>query len=140
MSVMENDDAGRFRGSRVAAKWGGLLDPEVARFLFGGAAVHELYAGRAAAALARRLPGYAGPVGIDAMVHRRANGSLALRAVVEVNVRMTMGRVALQLWKKLGRPARGFLRILRKREWRDGEGGLPLNDPQAAREFVAVWE
>lgn len=139
MTVMENDDAGRFRGTRVAPKWGSLLEPEVARFLFGEAGAHELYARRVPAALVGLLPGYVGPVGIDAMVYRRADGSLALRTVVEANVRMTMGRVALELWKKFGRPPRASLRILRKREWREGEG-VALNDPVAAREFVAVWE
>lgn len=139
MTVMENDEAGRFRGTRVAPKWTSLVDPELAKFLFGGAGAHELYGGRVPGALAALLPGYAGPVGVDAMVHRKADGSLGLRPVVEVNVRMTMGRVAHELWKTFGRPQRGRLRILRKREWRDGTGGLPLNDPAAAREFIAVW-
>jgi hypothetical protein len=139
MTVMENDEAGRFRGSRVAPKWGSLLEPEQARFLFGEAGANEWFGERIPAALAAQMPGYRGPVGVDAMVHRNAAGSLALRPVVEVNARMTMGRVAHELWKKLGRPPRGRLRILRRREWEQNPSGLALNDPAAAREFVAVW-
>lgn len=140
MTVMENDDTGRFRGTRVAPKWGSLLEPDVARFLFGEEAVQRLYGERLPAALVGLLPGYSGPVGVDAMVHRGSDGSLALRPVVEVNARMTMGRVAHELWKKFGRPPEGRLKILRKREWGEEESGLPLNDPAAAREFVAVWQ
>lgn len=44
---------------------------------------------------------YAGPFGIDMMVVRTANG-LALHPCVEMNLRMTMGHVALQLHRRLG--------------------------------------
>jgi hypothetical protein len=94
-------------------------------------------------ALPSLLPGYVGPVGIDAMVYRRSNGSLALKPVVEVNVRMTMGRVALELQKRPAFRGNGRFRILRKAEWEsanDPEKRFPLTDPATAREFLAVWE
>ncbi|PAW66703.1 MAG: hypothetical protein B9S38_13330, partial [Verrucomicrobiia bacterium Tous-C4TDCM] len=94
-------------------------------------------------------PGFVGPLGVDAMVYRGADGRLALKQVVELNVRMTMGRVALELMKKSAPNRSGRLRILRKAkvedlaEFRGGSlqgGSVILNDPASAREFVAVWE
>lgn len=38
--------------------------------------------------------GYEGPIGVDAMVYRGADGSVRLRACTEVNVRYCMGHVA----------------------------------------------
>ncbi len=142
MTEIENDASGRFLGTKVFPKWGTGIDPEVAEFLFREAGVMSWYRTKIPAALSELLTGYIGPVGVDAMVYRRADGSLALRHVVELNVRMTMGRVALELQKK-SKPGRaGRLRILRKRQWADGmkEEGVILNDPEAAREFLAQWQ
>ena len=90
-------------------------------------------------ALAGLLPGYAGPLGVDAMVYRRMDGTLALRHVIELNVRMTMGRVALELQRKLAPAGWGAFRVLRKSDTVK-EGSILLNDPQHADEFLAVWE
>ncbi len=137
-AVVENDDAGRFRGVSVAPVWGRLLGREVAEFLFREADVEGCYRGRIAEELPRLLDGYCGPVGVDAMVYRRADCQLALRHVVEVNVRATMGRVALELQRKLAPDTGGRLRVMKKGE--ETGDGLVLNDPAAAREFLAVWE
>ena len=53
--------------------------------------------------LAGRLlqEGYQGPVGVDSLLWRHTDGKLRLKAIVEVNPRWTMGRVALELEKKL---------------------------------------
>lgn len=136
MSVMENDRAGRYRGTRVGRKWGNLLDPGVSAQLFAGEDVMDWYGTRVPAALVGLLPGYRGPLGVDAMVHRRDDGGLALRVVVEVNVRMTMGRVALEIDRRLGGRG-GRLRVQRAGE---PVAGLPLTEPGAAREFQLVWE
>jgi uncharacterized ferritin-like protein (DUF455 family) len=48
-----------------------------------------------------RAEGYRGPVGIDSLLYRDASGNLKLKAIVEINPRWTMGRVALELEKKL---------------------------------------
>ena len=45
---------------------------------------------------------YFGPVGVDMLVAQTAHGPI-LHAVVEINLRYTMGRVALSLYQKIGR-------------------------------------
>jgi uncharacterized ferritin-like protein (DUF455 family) len=168
MTVMENDARGRFLGTRVAPKWGGLLEDEVATYLFREARVMEWYQERIPAVMRELLPGYVGPLGVDAMVFREGDGSLGWTPVVELNVRMTMGRVALELMRKSRPNSAGRLRIRRKgdagaivKSRGDGgamgkspychqhayggggnlDGGLViLNDPEQAREFVVGWE
>lgn len=138
MTRMENDAAGRFTGIRVAPKWGRLLEPEHAVFLFREAEAMEIYRDKMPRLLAELLPGYVGPLCVDAMVHRRADGSLALKRVVELNVRMTMGRIA---WEWMGRKpgtGGGRLRILRKGDPPPGEG-ISLTDPEVAEAFLAHW-
>ena len=148
LTVMENDDHGRFVGSRVAAKWGSMLGEEVAAYLYREARVMDWYLAKLPTAIAVLLPGYVGPVGVDAMVFREPDGSLGWIPVVEVNVRMTMGRVALELLAKSRPGASGSLRIHRTRTTRPedlGGGSLQggrvlLNDPGNAREFLVCWE
>lgn len=143
MTLMENDSAGRFLGTRVAHKWGSMLPPEAAAFALGEAGVMEWYGERIPAALPGLLPGYTGPVGIDSMIHRRADGSLALKPVVEVNVRMTMGRIALEIQKRTAFRGAGRFRILRKSALAgepSSPGRVMLTDPATATEFVACWE
>lgn len=149
LTLMENDAAGRFLGTRVSPKWASMLDLEVAAFLHREAQVMAWYQERVPAALAELLPGYVGSLGVDAMVHRRADGSLALKQVVELNVRMTMGRVALELLQKSAPNRQGRFQILRKGKAEAADlafggslqgGRIALNDPAAAREFIAVWE
>jgi hypothetical protein len=126
-----------------------MLDPEVAAFLHREAKVMDWYQEKIPAVLAAVVPGYVGPLGVDAMVCREPDGSLSLKHVVELNVRMTMGRVALEMLKKSAPNRAGRLRILRKAkvsdlaEFRGGSlqgGPVILNDPAIAREFLAVWE
>lgn len=150
LTVMENDAAGRFLGNRVGPKWGSLLEPEVAAFLF-KQGILDFVENRVPAALTDLLPGYIGPLGIDLMVHRRSDGSLALKHVVELNVRLTMGRIALELLKKSTPQRSARFRIHRANkvtsaeldEFRSGSldgGKVLLNDPQSAQAFLAVWE
>ena len=150
LTVMENDAAGRFLGSRVGPKWGSLLEPEIAAFLF-KQGILEFVETQAPAALTDLLPGYTGPLGIDLMVHRLADGRLALKHVVELNVRMTMGRIALELLKKSTPQRSGRFRIHRVskvsstelEDFRSGNldaGKVLLNDPESAQAFLAVWE
>lgn len=145
LTRIENDAAGRFLGIRIGPKWGNLLEPEIAEFLFRGAEVMRLYQETVPAALKNLLPGFTGPLCVDAMVHRRGDGSLALKPVVELNVRMTMGRIAHE-WAKRGSTRGGCLRILRKQTTGDEEiaalsrgPGVFLNDPAAATTFLAYW-
>lgn len=151
MTEMENDAAGRFIGTRVYPKWGTGIPPEIAEFLFREADVMAWYRTKIPAALSELLEGYMGPVGVDAMVYRNTEGSLALRHIIELNVRMTMGRVALELQKKSGPGKAGRLKILRKKQCssevlaqylsqREVTDGVLLNDPQRAHEFLLHWE
>ena len=148
-SVIENDAHGRYLGTRVAAKWTTLLEDEVTTWLHREVDIQQWIEERWPEALQKLLPGYIGPVGIDCMVWRDGEG-LNWSPVVEVNVRMTMGRVALELAGK-SRPGRsGRLRILRKGEVSEEElaelqsgslqsGSVLLNDPSQAKEFYVAW-
>ena len=78
------------------------------------------------------------------MVHRRPDQSLALKPVVELNVRMTMGRIALELLAKTDPERNATFRILRKDRAAaplpEGTSRLFLNDPSTALTFLAVWD
>ena len=146
LTRMENDAAGRFLGIRVSPKWGNVLDPGIAEFLFRQARVTEIYQKEIPAALATVLPGYVGPLCVDAMVHRRADGSLALKPVVEMNVRLTMGRIAREWMKRQPGSLGGRFRLLRRQSMSPEEittlaagPGLFLNDPDHATVFLAHW-
>lgn len=45
--------------------------------------------------------GYHGPLGVDAMVYAAPDGNLCLRPIQDINARWTMGRVALELYRRL---------------------------------------
>lgn len=106
---------GRYLGSWVGRPTTGL-DPSLARFFTGDgqspAWVERALtrAARVAAAEAHRL-GYAGPIGLDALIHETPDG-LRLRPLVELNPRLSMGRVALALGRRLGPGAVGVWRVL----------------------------
>lgn len=149
-TVMENDKRGAYLGSKVAAKWTSLLESEVTIWLHTQADVLDWIGNRWPQGLQEVLPGYIGPVGIDCMVYREPDGSLNWSPVVELNVRMSMGRVALELMRKSRAGAGGSLRILRKAcvsvdeisELQSGSleaGGVLLNDPDQAKEFLVSW-
>ena len=155
MTRMENDAGGKFLGSIVQSKWGSDLDPDLREFLFRERKVTEFYRKTIPEILPKILSGYRGPVGVDAMVFRSPNGEYGLRHVVELNVRMTMGRVALELYQKLPTPAAsggiGRVRILRKNKLSETElltlkdgvnhnGPVVINNPDHANCFLAVWE
>jgi len=147
LTRMENDAAGRFLGIRVSPKWGTLLEPEAALFLFREAKVMEIYQEQIPPLLGKLLPGYIGPLCVDAMLHRRVDGSLALKPVVEMNVRLTMGRIAWEWMKRRPGSSGGRLRLLRRRSLSDAElatltngPGIFLNDPDSATLFLAHWQ
>jgi hypothetical protein len=106
---------GRYLGSWVGRPTVGL-SPELARFFTGDgqspAWIERALtrAARIAAAEAHRL-GYVGPIGLDALIHETPDG-LRLRPLVELNPRLSMGRVALALGRRLGPGAVGVWRVL----------------------------
>ena len=134
-----NDHRGRFRGIDVAPRWSKLIDQELAAFLYKEELFGKWYHEIIPEELGSLLDQYNGPASIDAMVWRDSDGKLRLRKVVELNVRMTMGRVALDLQKKMAANKFCGLRIEKKSNYQEGEG-LVLNDPEKAIEFLAVWK
>lgn len=150
MTEMENDGAGRYHATRVYPKWGSGFSDELRSFLYRDAKITEVYGEKIPAALSSLLKGYIGPVGVDAMITRRADGSLGIRYVLELNVRMTMGRVALEIARKISPGMGGSLRVLPKRKLSEEQlqgiytqvihkPYIVVNDPNRAREFLAIW-
>ncbi len=164
MTRVINDAAGRYLGTLVHPKWTSGLDRELTEFLFREEDVMSLYKVEILELLERLVADdFRGNLGVDAMVYQ-VGGELKLRKVVEVNPRMTMGRVALELLKKSGLSGAGFYQILRKSiigdidEWLSGLGcdslevdgvelcdgrvrriSCPINDPYLAKEFISIW-
>ena len=59
-----------------------------------------------------RLPdNYSGPLGIDAMIYRDQEGQLKVQPCLEINLRYTMGFVALEIEKRLGRHKKGMMQL-----------------------------
>jgi uncharacterized ferritin-like protein (DUF455 family) len=115
-----------------------------------------------------RENGYQGPVGIDALIYADSNKKLKLKPIVEINPRWTMGRIALEIEKRIqpGTPAfwgffssreiqkMGFSNAtdfemnLRKRfplqfqhsshSRRIASGAFATQDPQTAREVLTL--
>jgi uncharacterized ferritin-like protein (DUF455 family) len=112
--------------------------------------------------------GFNGPLGIDAFVYRDPSGQLRLKPMVEINPRYTMGRVAHELSERCAKTSVGFFQILTRAQLRQTgtpdptnyaavlraafpvtmteealprlrSGSLVLNDPGAAKQFLAVF-
>lgn len=147
LTHMENDAAGRFLGIRVGPKWGSVLNEELAAFVYGTSGMMRIYQEVIPSKLSFLLPGYVGPLCADALIHRKPDGSLVLKPVVELNVRTTMGRVAWEWMKRQPKSGAGRLRILRRAAISEEElhrmadgPGIFLNDYGTATTFLAWWE
>jgi uncharacterized ferritin-like protein (DUF455 family) len=110
-----------------------------------------------------------GPVGIDAFAYRAADGKIRLKPIVEINPRYTMGRLTVELMKRVAPGSRGFFRLVsRKQALAEGfadfsafafslsekfpvrlqgepsarisEGAICLNDPAQAQVCLAVFQ
>ena len=143
LSLFTTDGTGRYTGNLVAP------DESLLRRI--GRHVDTSLVLRAIRACQRRLPAllgcYTGPLGIDMMAVRLDDGTAALHPCVEVNVRRTMGRVAVDLrrWLAEGREgrlamqaARGDRRNPDVRDGRLESGSLPLT-PESATTGFGVW-
>ena len=142
-SFFTTDATGRYTGSLVTPP--DVLLAHMGRAV--GTAVVERAAADVGTLLPAVLPGYAGPVGVDLMAVDGRDGRPALHPCVEVNVRRTMGRVALDLlrWVAPGRQARLTLRRPGQpapEPETDGgrlvRGSLPLTPAQAGT-GVQAW-
>ena len=113
------DGRGQYLGSFLHRKVDGL-DERVRRFLYGDGRdsrrlrrLCEELAGHMEPGLA--AAGFSGPLGVDALVYRD-RGRLRLKPVIEVNPRMTMGRVALQLARRVHAAGTALWLMLRVRD------------------------
>ncbi len=156
MTRVLNDAAGRYLGTLVHTKWASGLDEKLSKFLFNEMKVMQLYREKMPELIREMVDdSYRGNFGIDAMVYLE-NGEYKLRTVVEINPRVTMGRVALELLRKTQPGKAGLYQIVRKsgfEDWREwvaqleqsksdrllSNGSYPLNDPEMADEFIAIW-
>lgn len=154
---MENDARGQFQAAVARTKFCRGFASPIARFLMEhGLAAYETAVPERLEPLLRRA-NYIGPVGIDAFVYETAAHRLALRAVVEMNPRFTMGRVAWELRRRVspGRTVRLELKRSREPEtliqeletdppdMQDGRmkaGKLVLNEPNQILAVLTVGE
>ena len=100
---VHNRDSGAFVACSAGPKFCKGLDTSLARFLMDEALPNYAENGSLAEKIAGvcTAAGYCGPLGIDAFVYRDSKGDLALRTVCEINPRYTMGRLSLELGKKI---------------------------------------
>lgn len=87
-----------YRGAYLGKKFFGF-DPECLRFFYSILDEWHRFARDLGAEL--RNQGYQGPAGIDAMIFRRSDQSLGFKPLSELNPRWTMGRVAVELERRL---------------------------------------
>ena len=96
---MLNTQKGQYQGNFIGRFADGLV-PELSRFIYSNESssifnlfdeILELLSGE----LAER--NFQGPFCIDAFLYRAQNGDIALKPIVEINPRYSMGRVALEV-------------------------------------------
>ncbi|MDQ8200247.1 DUF455 family protein [Pelagicoccus enzymogenes] len=168
-----NNARGQFRGIVTNGFCQGL-DSELVKFLMqrvqGRPRIYYWYESVVLPELEKELAaaGYEGPLGIDAFVYRSYDGRLMLKPVVEINLRYTMGRIALELGQRNAATSVGFFEVVSKaqikkragqslsefcerqtaaypvklsaeKKPRIEEGTLALNDPQQAQRFLALY-
>jgi uncharacterized ferritin-like protein (DUF455 family) len=169
-----NDAKGQFQGNvalpghqkKIPANLIALFPepPDIAQRL------HALYADISALLEEElRRANYLGPVGIDAFAYRDAEGKCRLKPIVEINPRYTMGRVTVELMKRVAPGSRGVFKLVsRKQALAEGfadfpayaksnaelfpiqlkgepsprisEGAICLNDPAQAQVCLAVFQ
>jgi len=151
-SRLHTNGRGQWIGSSAGPKFGRGLTTPIARFLM--REVLPFYRDAFPCIMRKACSGldHVGPVGVDAFIHRLADGGHALHAMVECNPRFTMGRIALGLRRHI---AMGHFLTLTTvsadKASRDSlpvpfldaagkvtSGSLTLSDPQSARARVAV--
>ena len=122
-----------------------------------------------ALAVELKKAGFLGPLGIDCFVYRDVNDALRLKPVVEINPRYTMGRLTVELMKRVSPGSYGLFRLVNssliKAEGcedfktystklteqfplllegspnsRIREGFVCLNDPEQAETVLAVFQ
>ena len=168
-----NNHRGQFKGVVTASFCQGVA-PEIARFLMepkeGKPRVYHFYETLVISRLFSEMcnSGYIGPLGIDAFVYRSPMGTLRLKTIVEINSRMTMGRIGYELSKRNAARSVGLFQILTRSQLSKTDtssfidysrqlmaqyptvltketnprlvsSSSPLNDPYTAKKFLAVY-
>lgn len=142
------DSRGHYQGTRVAPKIGNLFPHDSTVFFHqpvieAEGKLHtgpDFYKKVLPASFSNLLPNYSGPVAVDAFFYQSSATEVQIRPVVEINARCSMGRIAHNLRRRLAPNSVGELRIHRlKNGTNPTPAGLPLNDPQQAKSFLAIW-
>ncbi len=145
-------EGGRYAGTIWSPKFCRGLDPELARFLMTEVLPRYEPDGKFASELDRWLEEarYRGPVGVDSFLYRDWEGNLAHRVMGEINPRFTMGRLALDLGRRVAAGHSLRLSMGRKTELPEDwgpvstdhhgklvSGTVPLTDPDTAGSWAA---
>ena len=158
------DGHGRYRGACVGRPLDDVRDPALLRWIHSRDLQAELTAAIRPVALEMARRGFRGPAGVDAYI-ARSGDSFKLRPLVELNPRVTMGRVAQAVARHVRREhsarmymvTAGSLRAdgdsvdawtarmaslppVRLRAGLIEEGVLPLTEPLANRRMWVVLE
>ena len=109
---------GRYRGAWIG-RWDHGLSAELRRTMTsreGGRPLITVLKGLAReVALELLADGFHGNIGVDALLYRTSHG-VRLKPLVEVNPRITMGRIALELRRRLHAKSCGVWAFLSRRE------------------------
>ncbi|MFT5465419.1 MAG: uncharacterized ferritin-like protein (DUF455 family) [Verrucomicrobiales bacterium] len=136
---VENNPRGQFVAAESGPKLLQGLDEALARFLAGEIRRYDEEIREQIEAHVEKA-GYFGPVGVDAFVFRDEAGELRLRPIVELNPRFTMGRLTLELRKRIAATGNGSclrFELIDKRKL--DCSATPLNDPATAERTLAVF-
>lgn len=142
------DRRGQYIGHILNAPWVGL-EAEDIRALYQHQYIKTLHQTAETVATALRHAGHHGPAGFDAFLYRDEGNKLALRPLVEVNARYTMGRIAkaiesqihpkaTALWLHIPRHKLDWPKLLEKHpaQYENGRlsaGSLATNDPSTSQ-------
>ena len=112
-----NDRKGRYLGNWAAADFDRRLPAAVTRLFHEPADIldrlHATYSEIFPALEAElRQAGFLGPVGIDAFVYRPPHGPCRLKPIVEINPRFTMGRLTIELMRRICPGGHGLFRLV----------------------------
>jgi len=101
------DRAGQYLGSILVNQSGTDL-PSIAdsEFSLSRESLNQILCDARSVAKATQQSGYHGPIGIDSMVYRGLDGQPAARPIQDVNARLTMGRIALEWFRRFAKTDR----------------------------------
>ncbi|MGZ0163124.1 MAG: hypothetical protein ACKVII_04350 [Planctomycetales bacterium] len=133
MTQLLVDRCGQYLGSilvdELSADIPSLADVD---FSLSRETLDHLLQGARSVAKATQQSGYHGPIGIDSMVYRGLDGQPAARPIQDVNARLTMGRIALEWFRRFAKTDRPAW-LLVSEAWLNERGIAAALDNPAAR-------